>query len=202
MSKRRSRRRNRIVSTLVIILLIIVVVVVGIIMELIKRRTPSDERMDLNAYYGLEQKDEVALVLQNEVSEHKGKMIDGHVYLDYDTVADVLEGRFYWDDKNQQIDHDFLLVGSDVCVGGMGLFQRRHGEGGALKCDHGAGVARVKGRSAHSLPVHPVQPDPARPARADGADDLDGAAQVPVRVGGLRPAGQQLFHQRPGEYQA
>lgn len=103
MSKRRSRRRNRIVSTLVIILLIIVVVVVGIIMELIKRRTPSDERMDLNAYYGLEQKDEVALVLQNEVSEHKGKMIDGHVYLDYDTVADVLEGRFYWDDKNQQM---------------------------------------------------------------------------------------------------
>ncbi|MGN0399593.1 MAG: glycosyl hydrolase family 18 protein [Blautia sp.] len=104
MSKgRRRRRRNRIVSTLVIILLIIVVAAVGIIMELIKRRTPSDERMDLNTYYDLAQQDEVALVLQNDVSDQKGKIIDGHVYLDYETVTDVLEGRFYWDEKNQQM---------------------------------------------------------------------------------------------------
>ena len=30
-------------------------------------------------------------------------MIDGHIYLDYDTVSDVLGGRFYWDEANQKM---------------------------------------------------------------------------------------------------
>lgn len=88
---------------LVVILLIVVVAAVGVLTAAIKRRTPSDTRMDLNTYYGLEKEDDVALVLQNTVSEAKGKLMDGHVYLDYDTVSNVLGGRFYWEADSSQM---------------------------------------------------------------------------------------------------
>ena len=88
---------------LVVVLLIVVVAAVGVLTAAIKRHTPSDTRMDLNTYYGLEKEDDVALVLQNTVSETKGKWIDGRVYLDYDTVSNVLGGRFYWEADSSQM---------------------------------------------------------------------------------------------------
>lgn len=101
--KRRRRRNSNAVMVLVVILLIVVVAAVGVLTAAIKRRTPSDTRMDLNTYYGLEKEDDVALVLQNTVSEAKGKLMDGHVYLDYDTVSNVLGGRFYWEADSSQM---------------------------------------------------------------------------------------------------
>lgn len=88
---------------LVVVLLIVVVAAVGVLTAAIKRHTPSDTRMDLNTYYGLEKADDVALVLQNTVSETKGKWMDGRVYLDYDTVSNVLGGRFYWEADSSQM---------------------------------------------------------------------------------------------------
>ena len=82
------------IMVLVVILLIVVVAAVGVLTAAIKRHTPSDTRMDLNTYYGLEKEDDVALVLQNTVSDTKGKWMDGRVYLDYETVSNVLGGRF------------------------------------------------------------------------------------------------------------
>jgi len=67
--RRRRRRNSNAVMVLVVILLIVVVAAVGVLTAAIKRRTPSDTRMDLNTYYGLEKEDDVALVLQNTVSE-------------------------------------------------------------------------------------------------------------------------------------
>lgn len=101
--RRRRRRNSNAVMVLVVILLIVVVAAVGVLTAAIKRRTPSDTRMDLNTYYGLEKEDDVALVLQNTVSEAKGKLMDGHVYLDYDTVSNVLGGRFYWEADSSQM---------------------------------------------------------------------------------------------------
>lgn len=101
--RRRRRRNSNAVMVLVVILLIVVVAAVGVLTAAIKRRTPSDTRLDLNTYYGLEKEDDVALVLQNTVSEAKGKLMDGHVYLDYDTVSNVLGGRFYWEADSSQM---------------------------------------------------------------------------------------------------
>ncbi|MFQ7551311.1 MAG: hypothetical protein ACLRMZ_14490 [Blautia marasmi] len=75
--RRRRRRNSNAVMVLVVILLIVVVAAVGVLTAAIKRHTPSDTRMDLNTYYGLEKEDDVALVLQNTVSETKGKWMDG-----------------------------------------------------------------------------------------------------------------------------
>lgn len=103
--KRRQRRRrnSNVVMVLVVVLLIAVVAAVGVLTAAIKRHTPSDTRMDLNIYYGLENEDDVALVLQDTVSETKGKWMDGRVYLDYETVSNVLGGRFYWEADSSQM---------------------------------------------------------------------------------------------------
>lgn len=101
--RRRRRRNSNALMVLVVVLLIVVVTAVGVLTAAIKRHTPSDTRMDLNTYYGLEKEDDVALVLQNTVSETKGKWMDGRVYLDYDTVSNVLGGRFYWEADSSQM---------------------------------------------------------------------------------------------------
>ena len=101
--RRRRRRNSTAVMVLVVILLIVVVAAVGVLTAAIKRHTPSDTRMDLNTYYGLEKEDDVALVLQNTVSDTKGKWMDGRVYLDYETVSNVLGGRFYWEADSSQM---------------------------------------------------------------------------------------------------
>lgn len=101
--RRRRRRNSNALMVLVVVLLIVVVAAVGVLTAAIKRHTPSDTRMDLNTYYGLEKEDDVALVLQDTVSETKGKWMDGRVYLDYDTVSNVLGGRFYWEADSSQM---------------------------------------------------------------------------------------------------
>ena len=101
--RRRRRRNSNALMVLVVVLLIVVVAAVGVLTAAIKRHTPSDTKMDLNTYYGLEKEDDVALVLQNTVSETKGKWMDGRVYLDYDTVSNVLGGRFYWEADSSQM---------------------------------------------------------------------------------------------------
>ena len=53
--------------------------------------------MDANAYYGLETGEEVALVLNNEIKEEKGRLSEGRCYLPLDTVHAYLNDRFYAD---------------------------------------------------------------------------------------------------------
>lgn len=76
--------------------IVLIIVLIGAIF-LIRKYTPSKERKDLNSYYGLSSNDEVAIILNNEVSEAKAKVIDGHIYLDYNFLHDELNSRFYWD---------------------------------------------------------------------------------------------------------
>ena len=96
----RKKGNHGVIAVLVVILLFIIVVAAGLMTTLIKRHTPSDVKMDLNKYYSLAKEDEAALVLQNQVSEHKGKVIEGVFYLDYETITEALGGRFYWDTES------------------------------------------------------------------------------------------------------
>ena len=80
MAKRKRRRRNSsLMSVLVVLLLVIVVGAVGVITSLIKKYTPSDVRMGLEDYYEIQSEDEVVLILQDSVSEVRGKVSDGVV---------------------------------------------------------------------------------------------------------------------------
>lgn len=84
---------------LVVLLLILIVTMAGGITYLIQRRTPTKEHMDKNEYYGITADDQVALIINGHVSETMGKMIDGKVYIDYESVSSLINSRFYWDQE-------------------------------------------------------------------------------------------------------
>lgn len=92
-------RKQRKSNTSVIAAAIFIVVVIAIagISVLIKRYSPSKERVDINAYYNIQSEDDMAILLDNERLEDMAKYWDGHVYLQYETVRDNLNQRFYWD---------------------------------------------------------------------------------------------------------
>jgi spore germination protein YaaH len=72
------------------------IIIIAISAAVIKRLTPGKLVMELTDYYKLEA-NEVMLIMQDKVYEKKGLLEDGTVYLDYDTVNQLLNKRFYWD---------------------------------------------------------------------------------------------------------
>ncbi len=100
--RRRRRRRKQLIPVLVAMLLVVLVAIAGIITGFIKKYTPSDARMDLADYYHTSE-DEAALILQDTISEAKGKIVDGEAYLPYSVITKELGGRFYWDKESQRM---------------------------------------------------------------------------------------------------
>jgi spore germination protein YaaH len=83
--------------------LIIVVILFMLLGSLIEKYTPSKERQDLSEYYNLSSSDDVAVILNNQILSVTGKLIDGNVYLDFDTIHDLINSRFYWDTNENKL---------------------------------------------------------------------------------------------------
>lgn len=98
-ASRRRRKRN-----LAFKMSILVLIVIGIVggAFLLKRYSPSKEKADLKKYYGIEQDNQVAVIIDNQILEPKAAMFDGKPYLEYSLVRDYLNDRFYWD-SNENI---------------------------------------------------------------------------------------------------
>lgn len=100
--KRRPRRRRRRLRPQVIpvlIALVLILVVGGVLVGrmLYEKYSPSKELADLDEYFHLENDQEIAVLLNDILLEDKGRLIDGRVYLDVETVYQYLNSRFYWD---------------------------------------------------------------------------------------------------------
>lgn len=74
----------------------IFIIAVVLISMVIKSLAPSKEVMELSDYYKVGD-GEVLVILQNEIYDKKALLIDGRVYIDYDTVVDKFNNRYYWD---------------------------------------------------------------------------------------------------------
>ena len=76
---------------------ILVLIVIGIVggAFLLKRYSPSKEKADLKKYYGIEQDNQVAVIIDNQILEAKAAMFDGKPYLEYSLVRDYLNDIFY-----------------------------------------------------------------------------------------------------------
>lgn len=83
--------------------LMIVIILFMVLGSVIEKYTPSKDRQDLADYYSLTSADEVAIILNNEVLDISARMIDGNVYLDYETVHDMLNPRFFWDSNENKL---------------------------------------------------------------------------------------------------
>ncbi len=86
--------KKKIIPVIAAGLLILVVMLFMLLGNLIEKYSPSKETEDLSTYYGLSSDTEVALILNNEVIDAKGRFDQRHVYLDYNTVYNYINPRF------------------------------------------------------------------------------------------------------------
>lgn len=91
------------VPVIAAVILIVVVILFMLLGKLIEKYTPSKERQELSDYYQMSSENDVAIIFNNEVLSVQGRMIDGNVYLDYDTVHDLINNRFYWDANENKL---------------------------------------------------------------------------------------------------
>ena len=92
---------KKIKMAIVGIVVAIIVLAIGVGNAVIKKITPSDEVMLLTEYYKVKDS-EVMIILQDEICSKRGIVSDGTVYIDYDTVIEEFNHRFYWD-RNENI---------------------------------------------------------------------------------------------------
>lgn len=95
--KRRKRTRSRINPAMLGALVIFLVLVIGAAIFLIKRYSPSKERMDLEQYFQIEEEKELAVIVQNDLIEENGIVLEGRPYVSAEVVKKYLNSRFYWD---------------------------------------------------------------------------------------------------------
>lgn len=84
-------------SVIIAAVFIVVVILIAGISLLVKKYSPSKERVNLNSYYNVQNEEDMAIVVDNQRLEDVAKYWEGHVYLEYQTVHDYLNERFYWD---------------------------------------------------------------------------------------------------------
>ena len=78
--------KKKIMPVLIAICLIIIVIGIIGLSALIKKYTPSKETEDLNKYFNITSDDQIAVTLDDTVSEYKATSIDGKIYVDYNFV--------------------------------------------------------------------------------------------------------------------
>ena len=91
--------KKKLLPVLTVLCLIILVIGVGMVTLLIKRYAPSKEKMDGAEYFQVTGEDEAALIVNRTVTGEKVKIIDGRYYVENAVVGKYINGRFYWDGK-------------------------------------------------------------------------------------------------------
>lgn len=115
--RRQLRRRRKRNLMLKIIFFIIITVGIAAAFFLWRRYGPSKEKADLNKYYGIENENQLAVIVNNQVIEPRGMLLDGRVYIEYSVVRDYINERFYWD-PNENI--MLYVLPNDVVSVGVG----------------------------------------------------------------------------------
>ena len=100
-SSRARRRRRSLIFRLALLVVLVIMIAGGAIFW--QKYGPSKEEADLKAYYGLENENDLAVIINNEVIRREeggapvGKLIDGQPYVEYSVVRHYINERFYWD---------------------------------------------------------------------------------------------------------
>ena len=87
--------KRKVIPVLIGLLLIVLILAGAAGVFLFQRYSGSKEEADLNAYFGLNGSQEVAIVWNQELTEEKGLLQDERCYLKLDTVHEMLNERFY-----------------------------------------------------------------------------------------------------------
>lgn len=89
-------RKTKIAIAGVIVVILVIVIALGVMIK--EKLTPSNEVMPITDYYEVED-NKALVILHNKIYEKKALVINGVVYMDYDTIVDRFNHRFYWDNN-------------------------------------------------------------------------------------------------------
>ncbi|MCM1183452.1 MAG: glycosyl hydrolase family 18 protein [Roseburia sp.] len=87
--------KKKMIPVLFAVVLIVLVAAVAFGSKILEKYSYSKEQADLRDYFKLEQEDEIAIILQDELVEEKAKLRDGICYFDLSTVSRYFTDRFY-----------------------------------------------------------------------------------------------------------
>ena len=93
---------------ILILIVLLLVLAVGVFFAVVyPKYSYSDERADLQEYFGISSAEQVAIVLGDELIEEKAILRDGVYYLDLDTIHTYFNERFYLDNS---VESQALLI--------------------------------------------------------------------------------------------
>lgn len=75
-----------------------VILVIIVVMIIVQKFAPSKERIDINEFYKVAT-EEALIIFQNGIYEERALIENDIAYLDYDTVVEFMNKRFYWDNN-------------------------------------------------------------------------------------------------------
>lgn len=86
------RKQKKVIVSLAVLLLFAIMIIVVVV----KKITPSKEVKDLNEYYQVGQ-EEILIFMEDGQYSEKGLYVENQIYIDYNTVINEINKRFYWD---------------------------------------------------------------------------------------------------------
>lgn len=113
--RRQSRRRRK--RNLILKIIFFFIIVVGTVAGLLfwKKYGPTKDKADLNQYYGIQNENQLAVIVNNDVLDAQGMISDGKAYVEYSIVRDYINERFYWDPNENimlyTLPNDIIRVG-------------------------------------------------------------------------------------------
>lgn len=93
--------KKKILPVAAAVTLIVILAVIAFVSKVVDKYIPTEERMSSDEYYGIEGEGEVPVILQDEIAPQMSILVDNVPYLNYETVKEYLNSRFYWDVKNE-----------------------------------------------------------------------------------------------------
>lgn len=90
---------KRVIPALIAIVLIVLIAGIALGGKLIEKYSYSDEMDNLEEYFGITDPNQVPILYRGEKLETKLLNKDGQLYLDLDSVHELLNERFYWDNR-------------------------------------------------------------------------------------------------------
>lgn len=88
--------KHKVIPVLVIVALIILLGCGYVAKIFYDKYSYSNERADVESYFGIEDENDVPIILQNAKSDLHARIIDGVYYMTFDDVQEYLNDRFYY----------------------------------------------------------------------------------------------------------
>lgn len=85
---------------------------------LIRRYTPSSEKMTAEEYFGSLENGEAAVIVEDHLAQEKALIYEDGIYIDYTLVQSELNSRFYWDASVEKLLYAAPLEVYEIPLGG------------------------------------------------------------------------------------